>query len=361
MIQLLYIHRLERVALVRGDTFLRLLEPGYNLVWTLGRERIRYDLTDPVQAIGVGDPLPADTAGQRVVTVREGEVAVVRVDGVQTELLAPGRYRAWDAVAEVEIHRIDTLARPDPLATSDQLTVGRGRWGEAVTAGRVVAVLLRDGVPVEALAPGRYRAWVGSPWSLARVDLALQVIDLSVQDLLTADQVPVRVRPAASIRVSDPVAWLVEAATAKDQAYTAVQLALREEVATRTLDALLADRDALGRAVLARARALLPEVGVVLEAAAVKDVILPGEVKDQLGKVTVARKEAEAQAIRRREEVATTRQLANTAKLLEKNPILTRLKELEALGELLGKVDKVTLVGGGDLVKNVLSGELRES
>ena len=97
---------------------------------------------------------------------------------------------------------------------------------------------------------------------------------------------------------------------------------------------------------------------MALELAALKDVILPGEIKDLLNRVTLARKEAEALAIKRREETAQTRQLANTARLLESNPVLMRLKELEALGEIASKIDRITLVGSGDMVKSVLLSDL---
>jgi len=74
--------------------------------------------------------------------------------------------------------------------------------------------------------------------------------------------------------------------------------------------------------------------------------------------VTLARKEAEAMAIRRREETAQARQLANTARLLENNPVLLRLKELEGLADLASRIDRLTVVGGGDLVKPALLSEL---
>ena len=87
--------------------------------------------------------------------------------------------------------------------------------------------------------------------------------------------------------------------------------------------------------------------------AAIKDIVLPADVKLQLNKVTVARKEAEAMAIRRKEEVAQTRQLANTAKLLADNPVLLRLKELEQLSTLAERIDNLTVVGGGDMLRNL--------
>lgn len=139
-----------------------------------------------------------------------------------------------------------------------------------------------------------------------------------------------------------------------------MQLGLREVITGHTLEGLLADREAAGAELLERARAHLPALGLVLESASIKDIILPGEVKDLLNRVTLARKEAEAMAIKRREETAQTRQLANTARLLESNPVLLRLKELEALGEIAGKIDRITLVGSGDMVKSVLLSDLAQ-
>jgi regulator of protease activity HflC (stomatin/prohibitin superfamily) len=63
----------------------------------------------------------------------------------------------------------------------------------------------------------------------------------------------------------------------------------------------------------------------------IRDVVLPGEMKDLLNKVTEAKKAAEANLITRREEIAAMRSQANTAKILEGNPTLMKLKELEVL------------------------------
>jgi regulator of protease activity HflC (stomatin/prohibitin superfamily) len=81
-------------------------------------------------------------------------------------------------------------------------------------------------------------------------------------------------------------------------------------------------------------------------AIALKDIILPGEIRDILNQVTAAEKQAQANLIRRREETAATRSLLNTAKLMEDNPLLVRLKELETLEKIADKVEKFTVVGG---------------
>jgi hypothetical protein len=56
---------------------------------------------------------------------------------------------------------------------------------------------------------------------------------------------------------------------------------------------------------------------------------------------------AKANLIRRQEETAATRSLLNTAKLMENNPLLLRLKELEALEKLVEKVGRIDVHSGG--------------
>ena len=81
--------------------------------------------------------------------------------------------------------------------------------------------------------------------------------------------------------------------------------------------------------------------------------ILPGEMKTILNQVIEARKRAEANVIRRREETAAARSQANTAKLLQDNPALARMKELEALQEILAGSKVTFLLGSGDLATQV--------
>ena len=90
------------------------------------------------------------------------------------------------------------------------------------------------------------------------------------------------------------------------------------------------------------------EYGVEMKSAGVKDVILPGDMKDILNQVVHAEKAAQANIIKRREETAATRSLLNTARLMDENPVLLRLKELEALDKITEKVDKLTVFGGLD-------------
>src|SRR4029079_6985857 len=87
----------------------------------------------------------------------------------------------------------------------------------------------------------------------------------------------------------------------------------------------------------------------------IKDVILPGEMKEILNRVVEAEKVAQANLIKRRAETAATRSLLNTARLMDENPTLLRLKELETLEKVTEKVDKLTVFGGLDgVLKDVV-------
>src|SRR5262249_1433394 len=102
------------------------------------------------------------------------------------------------------------------------------------------------------------------------------------------------------------------------------------------------------------------EFGVAIASIGVRDIVLPGDMKTILNQVIEAQKQAEANLIRRREETAAARSQANTARLLAENPVLLRMKELEALEAIL-KGSKATFVlGPGDLgnqVKALVAGK----
>ncbi len=96
-------------------------------------------------------------------------------------------------------------------------------------------------------------------------------------------------------------------------------------------------------------------MGFLVGSISLKDIILPGDVREIMNQVVSAEKQAQANLIRRREETAATRSLLNTAKLLEDNPILVRLKELETLEKLVEKVDRVSVNGGFEgLLENLM-------
>ena len=81
---------------------------------------------------------------------------------------------------------------------------------------------------------------------------------------------------------------------------------------------------------------------------------LEGEIRDIMNTVLIAEKRAQANVITRREEVASTRSLLNTAKLMEENPTLYRLKELEHIERICENVGNINLNGNGDVLSQLM-------
>jgi len=197
------------------------------------------------------------------------------------------------------------------------------------------------------LGPGRHAAWtVRRKVQLSVIDTREKQLAVNGQEVMTRDHVSLRLNLVAAWRVAD-VRRLATVARAPDEVlYVAVQLAAREAVSTRTLDELLAAREQLGLQLVPTVRERAQSVGLELLDLGVKDLVLPGEMKTLLNRVIEAQKEAEANVILRREETAATRSMAQTAKVLAENPLLVRLKELEAYKELAAKVGQVHVVLG---------------
>src|SRR5258706_8704303 len=199
-------------------------------------------------------------------------------------------------------------------------------------------LLLRNGRFVRTLEPGRHRVarlWVKD--RVVKVDMRVRTLVIQGQEIMTADKVTLRLTALAKIRVADPLAAVLTVDDYAAQVYRDVQLALRDVVSGLELETLLGEKGQLGEAVRAIAAVPAGQAGVEMREVGVRDVMLPGEMKTILDQVIAARKRAEASQIMRREEIAATRSLANTADLVARNPTLMRLKELEALERMAAR------------------------
>ena len=199
-------------------------------------------------------------------------------------------------------------------------------------------LLFRNGRFVRRLEPGRH--WLAWPFAhdrVVKVDLRVRTLVVQGQEIMTADNVTLRLTALAKIRVTDPVTAVLSVEDYLAQVYRDVQLALRDVVSGMELDALLGQKGNLGEALRASAAVPAAQAGVEIIDVGVRDVMLPGDMKTILDQVIAARKRAEASQILRREEIAATRSLANTAEMVARNPTLMRLKELEALERIAGR------------------------
>jgi regulator of protease activity HflC (stomatin/prohibitin superfamily) len=186
------------------------------------------------------------------------------------------------------------------------------------------------------------------------VDQREQVVDVAGQEIMTADKVTLRLNAVVTFKVRDALRAVTAVDDHRQALYREAQLALRAIVGARTLEALLGEKDAVGRELDAALRTRVGEIGLEVVSLGIRDVILPGEMKELMNKVIEAQKAAEAALISRREETAAVRSQANTARLLEQNPTLIRLREIEALERVAEKGRLSVVLGEGGLAARVV-------
>ncbi len=339
----------QRGLLSRDGRLVRWLEPGATRVVTLrgrweltllSRETLWSPFSPELKAVA-----PAGTVVEAFVP--EGHVGLLRADGLAKGVLQPGRYLLWQLAAPVTLETVSLLDLRPAVPEAFWAFLPSTQLQTVLVLPFERALVHVDGVLRELLGEGRYAYSVlNRKLEVMRIDLREQEVQILGQELMTRDKVTLRLNLIVKYRVTDPVKAVQTVTSLRDALYLEAQMSVRHSVAEQTLDQLLERR----------AQAVAPMAEALRERAAawgaevlnldVKDLVLPGEMKQLLNQVMEAEKKAAAQVILRREEVAATRSLANTAQMLERNPALLRLKELEAFKEIASAIPNLTLVMG---------------
>jgi regulator of protease activity HflC (stomatin/prohibitin superfamily) len=294
-----------------------------------------------------------------VLDLADHERALVWIDGRFSHLMPPGLWAYWLGERKVRVEIVDAR---QPRFTHEQFaTITRSTTAakllETVRVQRDHAgVLFLDGRYVETLPPGEYAFWRNiADVRVVEVDLRETLLDVSGQEIMTADKVTLRLNAAVTYRVADARQALGRTDDLRGALYRDAQLVLRAAVGAKELDAFLAEKDAVAAELEESLRRRAAELGLTLVSVGIRDVILPGEMKDLMNKVTEAKKAAEANLIARREETAAMRSQANTARLLQDNPTLMRLRELEVLEKVAAAGELKIVLGEKGLADRVLS------
>lgn len=278
------------------------------------------------------------------ITVKNGEVALHYVDGVFDGALTAGRHAFWN---EAGRHEFKVYSTADPKITDIPAPVAAQLGAGLVKVVDVPAdcktVLHCDGKDTEYLEPGRYFYWNVAVIQTNTYSMRVQQLDINGQEILTKDRVGVRVNFTANWKITDYKKLSETYPNISQTLYAAAQLALRDYLGGKTMDEMLADRENIGSEILAELKKRTADMYVEILSAGIKDVILPGEISAIMNSVLAAEKRAQANVIMRREEVASTRSLLNTAKLMDENATLRRLKELEYIEKICENVGEITV------------------
>jgi regulator of protease activity HflC (stomatin/prohibitin superfamily) len=294
-----------------------------------------------------------------VVDLNDHQRGLVWMDGRFSHVLAPGLYAYWTGLHDMRVDVVD--ARAVRFEHEQLGVIARSPAGSRLLDVRTVdrdcaGVLFIDGKCADTLAPGQYAFWRDTAQVLvAPVDLRETMVDVSGQEIMTADKVTLRLNALVNYRVTDARKAVSLTDDVRQALYREVQLALRATVGARELDLLLTEKDAVAQELEQAVRRRAADLGLEVLSVGIRDIIMPGDMKDLMNKVTEAKKAAEANLIARREETAAMRSQANTAKLLAENPTLMRLRELETLEKIAVGGNLKVMLGDKGLVDRVVN------
>ena len=350
----------ERALLFRNGRFVKLLGPGrYVLCGGSAAELCPLD-KELCSGLAPLDRLlecPEIASAVTEISVEDAHLALHFVNGLFKDALTAGRHAFWNQGQKHEFTVVDTaypeVAPEIPRHIFPKLSPRLFQQIDIEDYQK--GLLFFDKRFERELGPGSYFFWRGPVTVGCMIfDTRRQQMNVSGQEIMTADKVALRINFVLSYKVTDFLRAATEIADQKEQLHVAAQLALRDYVGRYHLDEVLAGKDQMGEYVTGVLKSKEKELCVEILEAGVKDVILPGEIADIMNTVLVAEKQAQANVITRREEVASTRSLLNTARLMEENQTLYRLKELEYVQKICENVGSINLNGGGDALEQLL-------
>jgi len=288
-----------------------------------------------------------------VVDVKENQIVVTYEDGIYMGVLTRGKYAYWkwvnentfdiyDLEGEVPEGKIrNILNRTEILYYVQTFVVESYQRG----------LMFENGKFVREVESGVHYFWKGlNPVLIYKIDTRQQVMEVSGQEILTKDKATLRVNLQALYKIVDAQKAVINNKDAEKQLYILIQLALREYIGKLNIDELLADKEAISDKILGMVKEKMEPLGLRLFECGIRDIILPGEVREIMNQVLVAQKKAEANMITRREETASTRSLLNTAKLMEDNTMLWKLKEMEFVEKIADNISNISLNGTSGIV-----------
>lgn len=290
------------------------------------------------------------------IEIPDGFAGFIYVNGKLAFFAGKKEYTFWNVFEKYEIR---TVSMEEPMMGAEvtkqmlallpkdiykEMQVGEGETG----------LVYYNNVLQKQLAKGVYHFWNYTYNVAGRIyDMKQKQLDIVGQEILTRDKIGIRMNVACMYKIRDAVEFAETILDLKGQLYSAVQLAIREIVGNYKLDEILEAKEEISKEIYAALKEREAMFCIQFLTAGIKDIILPGEIREIMNSVLVAEKAAQANVISRREEVASTRSLLNTAKLMEENKTLYKLKELEYLEKICEKVGEISVGGNAGIVEQL--------
>jgi regulator of protease activity HflC (stomatin/prohibitin superfamily) len=342
--------------LFRKGAYRQFLRKGGYWIWPSDEIQV-YEVTKPFTSPVELNILLQDqelAEALTVIEVKDTEIVLQYENGLLKQVLAPGRYAYWKSVIRYDFVRAD-ISKIDITENIDRTALLSRHVAPYVRSYSIEnsekGVLFIDGKYDRILGSGVYYWWKNNiAVHVVKVDTRSLQLEVNGQEILTKDKAALRINAWAQYRVVDIEKALLQNKEYEKQLYVTFQMAIREYVGGLLFDEILEKKDQMVPLILEKVGAAATVLGVAVAGFGIRDIILPGDVKEIMNQVLIAEKKAQANIILRREETASTRSLLNTAKLIEDNPMLYKLKEMEYVEKIAEKVSSISVNGNGVLI-----------
>jgi len=178
---------------------------------------------------------------------------------------------------------------------------------------------------------------------MQKVDLRTITMDIPAQEVITEDNVTIRVNAVCYFRVIDPNASVVNVADYIRATSQIAQTTLRSVLGQSALDDLLAEREKINQQLATIIDSQTEPWGVKVSIVEVKDVELPQSMQRAMARQAEAEREKRAKIIHAQGEYLSSQQLAAAANVMSRNPATIQLRYLQTLNEI-GAENSTTVV-----------------
>lgn len=203
-------------------------------------------------------------------------------------------------------------------------------------------VVLRLGQFRDVREPGLCWIWPGFD-RMYKVNMRLRTMDVPKQDIITRDNVPIRVNAVVFFQVQYADKAVIKVDNYAQVTSQKAQTTLRSVLGACELDDLLAKRDKINEQLRDILDRVTDEWGVQVTSVEIKDVELPEEMQRAMARQAEAERERRAKVIHAEGEYQASEQLSRAASVMEKNPITLQLRFLQTLTEIASEQNSTTV------------------
>ncbi|MEW6611148.1 MAG: slipin family protein [Pseudomonadota bacterium] len=178
---------------------------------------------------------------------------------------------------------------------------------------------------------------------MVRVDLRTIVLDVPTQDVISRDNVSVKVNAVVYFRVVDPQKAVIQVENVMAATNQFAQTTLRSVLGKHELDEMLAERDKLNKDIQDILDAQTDAWGIKVSNVEIKHVDIPDTMIRAIARQAEAERERRAKVIHAEGELQASQTLVNAAKTLEEAPMAIQLRYLQTLTEIAAEKNSTTI------------------